>query len=172
MIFSLPLQSRSSHFTATIMNIYLKMPKYLAQWCLHDFGDEQGVVHFPRGSAEHDVLELSLSTLPKGAEPQLRQPDEIAIELPVFKTKPLPFYCYLNDHGRRLLLHIISVRFRVLLWDDLYNIERLQLPITDVIYDWMSRHGIDDDESNWETIRQIFFRMRKKYRKSNNINKS
>lgn len=152
------------------MNIYLRLPRYLAQWCLHDFGDEQGVVHFPKSGAEHDVLELSLTTLPKGASPQLQQPDEIAIELPVFKTKPLPFYCYLNDHGRRLLVHIINVRFRVQLWNDLYNIEQLKLPITDVIYDWMARHGIDNDERNWETIRQIFFRLRKKYRKNNKVN--
>lgn len=147
------------------MNVYLRLPKYLAEWCLHDWGGDDGVVRFPRGGAENDVLEQTLTTPPRGAEPQLPAEGDIAVEIPNFKTKPQPHYWYLTDHGRRLLVHVIYVRFRVALWNDLYRIDRLNLPITDVIYDWMERHGIEPEEKSWEAIRQIFFRQRKKYSK-------
>ena len=152
------------------MLIYIHLPKYLREWVLHDFGGDDGVVRFPKGGAEYDVLEYVITTPPKDAQPQLRGEGDIAIEVPQFKSKPQPYYWYINDSARRMLEHIIYVRFRVLLWQDLYTIERLQCPITDVIYEWMERHGIEPEEKSWETIRQIFFRMRKKYRKSKNIN--
>ena len=147
------------------MLIYLHLPPYLRQWVEHDFGDAEGVVRFPRGSAENDVLEHSLTTLPDGASPQLRGPEDMAIELPKFKTKDTDYYCYLTAPARKMLSHVIMVRFRIQLWHDLYRIEKLKCPITDVIYDWMERHGIENDERSWETIRQMFFRQRKKYAK-------
>lgn len=150
------------------MNVYIKLPQYLTEWVLHDFGDENGVVRFPRGSAENDVLEHTLTKPPKDmVTPPLKQPDEIAIELPSFKSKPLPYYWWLNNHAKEMLCHIIYVRFRVLLWSDLHKVEHLELPITDLIYEWMLRHGIDDNQKSWETIRQIYFRQRKQYAQAN-----
>ncbi len=149
------------------MLVYIQIPAYLRQWVLHDFGDNEGVVRFPRGSAENDVLEYTITCQPKDEPPQLRQEGDLAIEVPDFKSKPQPYYCYINKKAKEMLAHIIYVRFRMQLWQDLNSIERLQCPITDMIYEWMDRHGIDDDPKNWETIRQIFFRQRKQYRKKN-----
>lgn len=149
------------------MLVYIQIPAYLRQWVLHDFGDNEGVVRFPRGSAENDVLEYTITCQPKDEPPQLRQEGDLAIEVPDFKSKPQPYYCYINPKAKEMLAHIIYVRFRMQLWQDLNSIERLQCPITDMIYEWMERHGIDDDPKNWETIRQIFFRQRKQYRKKN-----
>ena len=147
-----------------MMIIYLTLPKYLGEWCLHDWGDANGVVRFPRGSAENDVLEMQLDKLPEGAEPQLREDGQIAIEIPDFKSKPAPYWCVLSEYARKVLTHVIMVRFRVQLWNDLYKVEKLSLPITDCIYDWMERHGIEPEEKSWEAIRQMFFRQRKAYR--------
>ena len=119
-----------------MMIIYLTLPKYLGEWCLHDWGDANGVVRFPRGSAENDVLEMQLDKLPEGAEPQLREDGQIAIEIPDFKSKPAPYWCVLSEYARKVLTHVIMVRFRVQLWNDLYKVEKLSLPITDCIYDW------------------------------------
>lgn len=149
------------------MNIYLHLPKYLRQWVLHDFGDAEGVVRFPRGSAEHDVLSHTLTTQPKNAKPQLPDEESVAIELPELKYKPLPFYCYLTERARKMLAQVILIRFRIMLWHDLHDLDKLQCSITDVIYDWMERHGIDDDPTSWETIRQTYFRQRKKYCQEN-----
>ena len=147
------------------MNIYLSLPKYLTEWCLHDCGDAQGGVRFPRGSAENDVLEMMLDKLPEGGTPQLREDGQVAIAVPDFKSKPAPYWCVLSEEARKTLTHVIMVRFRVQLWKDLYLVEKLSLPITDSIYDWMTRHGIEHEEKSWEAIRQMFFRQRKAYRK-------
>ena len=146
------------------MNIYLKLPKYLAEWCLHEYGNTDGVICFPRGSAENDVFEMMLDKLPEGENPQMQQPGESAIELPILKSKPQPSYCHLSENAKKVLTHVIMVRLRVKLWHDLYRIEKLSLPITDSIYDWMERHGIEPDPKSWEALRQMFMRQRKAYR--------
>ena len=147
------------------MNIYLSLPKYLREWCLHDWGDADGVVRFPRGGAESDVLEMMLDRLPDKTLPEMQQPGETAIAVPEFKSKPSPTWCYLTPNAKKVLTHVIMVRFRVQLWHDLYRVEKLSLPITDSIYDWMERHGIEADAKSWEAIRQMFFRQRKEYQK-------
>jgi hypothetical protein len=147
------------------MQIYLKLPKYLLEWCLFEYGDANGVVSFPRGGAENDVLEMMLDRLPDGMEMPERQPDELPIEIPAFKSKPeKEGFCYMTEPGKKVLRHVIMVRLRVRLWHDLYRIEKLQLPITDTIYDWMERNGIEDDARSWEALRQMFMRQRNSYR--------
>ena len=146
------------------MNIYLTLPKYLKEWCLHDWADAQGVIRFPRGSAENDVLEMMLDKIPEDGTPQLQEEGQVAIAVPDFKSKPAPYWCMLSEDAREVLKHVIMVRFRVQLWNDLYKVEKLSLPITDSIYDWMTRHGIEHEEKSWEAIRQMFFRQRKAYR--------
>ena len=89
---------------------------------------------------------------------------QLAIEIPEFKSKPAPYWCCLSEAARKTLTHVIMVRFRVQLWNDLYKVETLSLPITDCIYDWMERHGIEPVEKSWEAIRQMFFRQRKAYK--------
>ena len=146
------------------MNIYLQLPKYLAEWCLFEYGNEQGVIRFPRGGAENDVLEMMITTLPENAKPALQQPGEVAIELPIWKSKPQPDYCHITESAKKILTHVIMVRLRVRLWHDLYRVDKLQLPITDSIYDWMERHGIENDAKSWESLRQMFMRQRKSYK--------
>ena len=74
------------------MIIYLSLPKYLYEWCLHDWGDAQGIVRFPRGSAENDVLEMMLDKLGEGDTLVLAQSR---------------YNCYLEDisaDGKKLLV--------------------------------------------------------------------
>lgn len=146
------------------MNIYIRLPKYLAEWCLHEYGSPEGVIRFPKGGAENDVLEMMLQPQPDHEHPELQKPGESAIELPILKSKPQPTYCYLSENAKKVLTHVIMVRLRVKLWHDLYKIEKLSLPITSTIYDWMERHGIEDDPKSWEALRQMFMRQRKAYR--------
>lgn len=146
------------------MNIYLKLPKYLADWCLHEYGNSQGEICFPRGGAEIDVFEMWLEPQPDPEHPELQQPGEFPIVIPVLKSKPLPTYCYMNENAKKILTHVIMVRLRVKLWHDLYKVEKLSLPITDSIYAWMECNGIEDDPRSWEALRQMFMRQRKAYR--------
>lgn len=147
------------------MVLYLKLPKYLREWCLFEYGDAAGVVKFPRGGAENDVLEMMLDRLPEGTAPPEQQHDEVPIEIPQFKSKPAPDWCLMTEPGKKVLRHVIMVRLRVRLWHDLYRIDKLQLPITDTIYDWMERNGIEDDARSWEALRQMYMRQRTSYRK-------
>ena len=74
------------------MNIYLTLPKYLTEWVLHDWADAQGVVRFPRGSAENDVLEMMLDKLGEDEKPAMPQEGQVAIAVPDFKSKPAPYW--------------------------------------------------------------------------------
>ncbi len=145
------------------MLLYLKLYPYLAQWVQHEFANAEGVVHFPKGSAEHNVMEMMLQRRPPRTNPELPEAGTIAINIPSFRCKPAESYYHLSKNARKVLAHTIYTRFKVQLWEDLYNIESLQLPISNTIYDWMERHGIADTPENWETIRQMFYRQRKKY---------
>ena len=153
------------NLSAITMNLYLELPTYLHQWLLHEFGDEHGIVHLPRGCAEHDVLELCLKKWPPREPVETMGPGKTPIAIPDLKSRPWEHYNYLNAHGKKLLIHVIHVRFRVQLWHDLSAFNKLHLPITDSIYDWMEAHGIEPEEKSWEAIRQIYFRQRKRYRK-------
>lgn len=52
--------------------------------------------------------------------------------------------------------------FQATLFNELHELFSHDVQITDIIYDFMDRHGIDRSERNWETIRQMYSRMRKK----------
>ena len=114
---------------------------------------------------------MQLDKLAEGEEPEKRQEGQVAIEIPDFKSKPAPYWCVLSESARKILTHVIMVRFRIQLWNDLYKVEKLSLPITDSIYAWMERHGIEPEEKSWEAIRQMFFRQRKAYKEGRNTPK-
>ena len=52
--------------------------------------------------------------------------------------------------------------FRNMMWQELSPLFMHDVQITDIIYAFMDRHGIERTEKNWETIRQMYLRMRKK----------
>lgn len=82
--------------------VYIHLEKYLAEWLLHQFG-QNGQIRFPRGSAENDILEYSLTTQPADIPVPLKSPDSLAIEIPYFKTKDPRYYNFLPPERRRLL---------------------------------------------------------------------
>lgn len=146
------------------MTIKLNLKPHLRQWLIHEFGDEEGIVRLPNGCAEHDLIELLIQRWPED-EPHgkvFRWNTEIHI--PEIKGRDPQYFCYMTDHAKKMLADLIYVRFRAALWNDIYRIDRLHLSITDGIYDWMERHGIETNEKNWEALRQMFFRQRKRYR--------
>lgn len=142
--------------------IYLELEEYLRQWLVHELGDP---VKVPRGSQESDILELCLTTQPKDAVPDLPAPGKVAIVLPQFRDKDTRYYNYLPPRGRKALARCIYVRFRVKMWEELHRLDNTEGLLTDMIYAWMEAHGIECCERNWETIRQMYFRKRKVYRK-------
>ncbi len=153
--------------------IKIQVPEYLADWCRHEWPaqalKEDKAVRFPRCSPENELLELYIRRVAKGKE----LPEEegnLTIEVPYFKNKPPTQWREVNERTRKMLIHALQVRFKVKLWKDLYRIEKLNAPITDVIYEWMEQNGIQEDAKNWETIRQIYYRQRQRFSKKNEEN--
>jgi hypothetical protein len=90
--------------------------------------------------------------------------DALPIEVPSFPGKNPRIYCYLNDAAKHLVLSTIKTRFKYAMWEELHVIANHDVQITDLIYAYMDKHGISFDQKNWETIRQMYCRMRKIYK--------
>lgn len=147
-------------------SIRLKLPKYLGDWLRHefwDYGTER--VIFPKGSAEHTVLGLFVGKCPVHGPVAVADDnsDGVPIAIPTFPGKNPDTYNYLTPVGENALKSTIKRRFRYMLWSELHVVFNANVQITDIIYAFMEKHGISDDEKNWETIRQMYARMRKAY---------
>ena len=149
--------------------VYIHLEKYLAEWLLHQFG-QNGQIRFPRGSAENDILEYSLTTQPADIPVPLKSPDSLAIEIPYFKTKDPRYYNFLPPRAKKALERTIYIRFRIELWNELHTFDSLSHNLSDLIWTFMEKHEIADDPKSWETIRQMYFRMRKTYQKKQQRN--
>ena len=151
--------------------VFLTLEPYLAQWLAHESG---GVNPIPirRGSAEADLLEAFLKKPPKDPDyiPQLKPlPGQVEILLPCFKYKKTRDYNYLPPNGEVCLHQCIRNRFKVQLWKDLHTIGNV-VKRTDVsISEWMEAHGIEDNDTNWNTIAKILQRNRAVYCKNGRL---
>lgn len=145
--------------------IFISLEPYLAQWLIHESGGEVPVP-IKRGSAESDILELYLKPQPRtpGYVPQVRPAEgQIAIALPWFKYKDIRTYNYLDEDGERRLRSCIRTRFMVMLWKDLMTVAKSVRRTDETIIEWMTAHGIEYDDRNWNTIAKILQRKRAIY---------
>lgn len=143
--------------------LYIKLEPYVAQWFVNEMGGEP--VHLPKRSSESEIIEYFLTPTPKNEVPILKEEGSISIVLPTYKHKDPTYFNYLPPKAMAALARCINVRFRVQLWQDLHKLHNTECRMTDLIYAWMEKHGIDCTESNWEAIRQFYFRKRKIYLK-------
>lgn len=151
--------------------VFLTLEPYLAQWLAHESGGSNPIP-VKRGSAEADLLELFLKKQPKDPDfrPQLRPlPGQVEILLPAFKTKDTRIFNYLPPRGEICLHACIRNRFKVMLWKELHTVGNV-IRRTDVaIADWMEAHGIEVDDTNWNTIAKILQRNRAIYCKNGRL---
>lgn len=151
--------------------IFLTLEPYLAQWLRHENGGEYPI-KMKRGSAEADLLSLFLKPQPKDKDyrPQLKPlPGQVEIILPRFKHRDIRLYNYLPERGEECLHACIRNRFKVALWKDLHTVGNV-IRRTDVtISEWMEKHGIEDDDKNWNTIAKILQRKRAVYCTGNRL---
>lgn len=140
--------------------IYLEAPDYLAQWMKHDLWNETtGRVEFERGSAPHTVLATFLRRTPADYDPG-DVSALVPVEVPTFKGVNPDSHNYLPRRGRVALLGACKRMFKRLLEKDLSALARADVQISDIVYAFMEKHGIDDTPKNWETIRQMYKRLR------------
>ncbi len=145
------------------LSIYIQLPDYLDQWLRNEFwSPENRRVEFPRGSAPRAILQSCLTKIPYGTMPHFPSAGEIAIEVPTFKGINPRVYCHLPDRGRKALVSCLKKTFSGVVWQELHPLLSHDIQITDVVYAFLDRHGIEPTPQNWETVRQMYYRMRKK----------
>ena len=143
-------------------SVFINPPEYLAQWLCHDFWDgESERVVFPRGSAPRAILGSLLRKAPREYRPG-NTDGLIPVEVPSFKGLNPATFNYLSPTGQTALISTCKKLFQATLYSELHELFSHDVQITDIIYEFMDRHGIDRTERNWETIRQMYARMRKK----------
>lgn len=147
----------------------MKLPPYLAQWLRHE--DDRIPLEFPKNSMENDIIELGLMRKPILANVQGPGDNVVAIGLPNFKNKDVKKYNYLPIAARRSLMQCIRSRFAVQLWKDLHKFGNIGRRKQDLIYAWMEAHGIEKNDTNWNTIAKIYMRKRDVYRRRHRQNK-
>jgi len=151
--------------------VFLTLEPYLAQWLAHESGGNNPIP-IKRGSAEAELLQLFLKKQPTDPDyvPQLRPlPGQVEILLPYFKHKDIRTYNYLPPRGEVCLHQCIRNRFKVMLWKDLHTVGNVVKRNDIVISEWMAAHGIQDDDTNWNTIAKILQRNRAVYCKNNRL---
>ena len=146
-------------------SVFINPPEYLGQWLCHDFWDqESGRVVFPRGSAPRAVLHSLLRKPPRDYRTG-NTDGLIPIEVPTFKGLNPATFNYLSPTGQTALISACKKLFQATLSCELHELFSHDVQITDIIYEFMDRHGISPSERNWETIRQMYVRLRRKNRR-------
>ena len=147
-------------------NIYLNVPDYLKDWLRNEMWDEEEQrIVFPRNSAEWIVLCLFIAKRPADVPVDVADDDLLPVKVPTQSGKNPYVYNYMPEYAKKALVNTIKRRFKYMMWEELHVIKPDEVQITDIVYAFMEKHGIADNGKNWETIRQMYFRMRKIYEK-------
>lgn len=142
--------------------IYVELEPYLAQWFIHEQG---GVtpVSLIRGSVESKILFTFLTKPPANYLPKPPSESAVPILIPTFKQYDVRTYNHLPQHAIAAIRKCISNRFVLALWNDLHCFGHIGTQQQDLIYAWMENHGIEINETNWNTIAKIYQRKRHVY---------
>ena len=149
--------------------IHLNLPAYLDQWLRHDYWNAStGRVEFDRGSNCHCIMATFLKQRPTGYK-ESDYEELLPVEVPTFKGMRPESHNYLSQEGRSALISAIKRNFKVLLDKELAVFFTQDVSITDIVYAFMEMHGIESTAQNWETIRQMYKRMRDKSVKGESV---
>ena len=143
------------------------------------------VIETRRGSVERALLSECLKA--KGTQTSYRGRDTrvpsdtyrgrdtrvptLRLAVPWTVGKPATVYNYLDRKGERELENLIRMRFRKDLYrwmEKHYDGGHRGVELQDAVYRYMSEHGIDDTDQNFETVKQQYRRQRDVYRKIDN----
>lgn len=146
--------------------VYIKAPDYLDQWLRSEYWDEETRrIVFPRGSAPRAVLQSVLRKTPSDYKPG-DVSGLLPVAVPTFKRINPSNFNYLTADGEAALVSACKSLFKSVLYEDLGELFLYDIQITDIIYNFLDKHGIERTEKNWDTVRQMYLRMRKKARRS------
>lgn len=138
--------------------IYLPLEKYLSQWAVHHLGNP---VTFPAKSNENAIIRTYIQKLPDGMLPELDDGTMTAVAIPDSVAKPPERYNYMGRRGKEAVREAIKGLFVRNLWADIDPIAASSVGLNKLLLAWCEVHGISEDHV--ETVRQIYYRIRKSY---------
>jgi len=140
--------------------IYLKVEPYLAQWIKNSLGDP---VELPRESPETKLVKRFLDKQPNDIAVDTGAESNLMVRIPWSKEKDPRTYNYLSPRAKEMLVESLETIFLNNLWTELGSLDGINASLTTVIYAYLEKHRINED--HWETIRQKYYRIRKRYQK-------
>lgn len=144
--------------------LYLKAEPYLAAFLNTSFGNP---VELDKDSPESRIIREYISKTPTGEIPDMGEDSNLTIRLPYFKEADPRVYNYMGKAAKRALLESFDQLVEKCMMKEIGSLENCRRgKIAPQIYAWMEKHGIPDNEVNWYTISQKYYRLRKKYLKN------
>lgn len=145
--------------------IYLKVEPYLEHFIKNAFGDP---VEVDRDSPEARIIREFISKTPQGEIPDIGEGSNLRVAIPYFKEADPRVYNYMGKNAKAALIDSFDHLLKLCMMKELGTLENNRRgEISKQIYAWMEKHGIPDNETNWYTISQKYYRLRKKYLKNN-----
>lgn len=155
--------------------IYLEVERYLKQYLNYHFGDPVKLI---RDSPESRTLKSLLIKRPYWIDETEPQEDEendiyyVRVEIPYSKEKDPRLFNYLSPSSKKLLAEMLETIFLNNMITEMLELSNNpNISKTSIIYAYCENHGIDNiqDDKNFETIRQKYYRWRKKHFKESGI---
>jgi hypothetical protein len=141
--------------------IYLKAQPYLVDFIKNKYGDP---VRLEKDSPESRIVRKYISKTPEGKLPETSENTNLTVIVPWFKEVDKRVYNYLGNNAKKLLLESFDQIMEKSMIDEIGRVETyFSGKISSLIYSWMEKHGIKDDQTNWYTLSQKYYRLRKKY---------
>lgn len=144
--------------------VYLKMEPYLRQWFIHENG---GVVpvRLRRSSPESNIFQAFISKKPNEVTAD-EEMEATPIVVPVFRGLDPEYWRYLPPRAMQALYNCIKANFDVQLFTELHGVAKGKALLSDLIYAFMEKHGIEDTETNWNALAKIYQRKRENYERN------
>lgn len=147
-------------------SVNVKMPDYLAQWLMNEFWSEEcRMIVFPRGSAAACVLSSCLCKAP-ACMPVYS--GGLPVAIPTVRGLNPAVYNHVTKKGQAALVATCRRMFKAMLYQELGNLFEHDVAVSDLIYAFLEKHGIEDSPKNWEAVRQIYIRLRQASRNRHN----
>lgn len=144
--------------------IYLKMEPYLSEWVYCHFGNP---VKLLKEGIESNLMKRMLSEIPEGARPDTEKDGNVKVVIPYYKEKDPRTFNYLSPRAKNALVESFENLFKINLFSELGTLDNIKCNKTTVIYSYCEKHKIS--EEHWETIRQKYYRIRKRYFKEKKL---
>lgn len=142
--------------------IYLPLEAFLAQWFRHRHGGSPYTVRLVRGSVESKRLKALLDVPPSGYVPRPAPEGCVAVAIPSFPAKDPRQFNYVSPQGINALVETLRDLFDLELHDYYVKTYIKGSRIDYMIEAWMEMHGIEFNDTNYNSVKKRLDRVRKK----------